>query len=112
VTSPPPIVWRIAAALLWIVSIACLYQAVDRGVTAEEPHYNPNLSVADRLSIQQESKIADRWFAVGWLVQFATAAVLSAGVESPRVARRIFISLGVLIAIDGVTLLLVAVIVR
>ncbi len=112
VTKPPPIVWRIAAAVLWVVSVVCLYQAIERGVTAEEGHYNPNLTVSDQIAIQHMSEIADRWSAAGWLLQFATAAVLSFGLRSSRVVRRIFVSLGVLIAVDGVTLLLMAVIVR
>jgi hypothetical protein len=97
---------------LWIVSTFCLYQAIDRGVTAEESHYNPHLTDSDRVAIHREAEIADRWAAAGWLLQFATAAVLSFGIKSPRVVRRIFISLGILIAIDGVTLLLMAVIIR
>jgi hypothetical protein len=108
VTSPPPIVWRIAAVVLWIVSVTCLFQAVNRGVTAEEALHNPKLAAAD----QRELEIADHWAAVGWLLQFATAAVFSFGLKSPRLVRRIFVSLGVLIAVDGVTLLLMAVIVR
>ncbi len=63
-------------------------------------------------AIQYESELADRWEAAGWLLQFVTAAVLSFGIQSPRVVRRIFISLGVLIAVDGVSLLLIAVIIR
>ena len=111
-TSPPPLVWRIAAAVLWVASFVCLYQAIDRGVTAEEGHYNPNLTASDQLAIQHVSEIADRWSAAGWLLQFAAAAVLSFGLNSPRVVRRIFVSLGLLIAVDGVTLLLMAVIVH
>jgi hypothetical protein len=37
---------------------------------------------------------------------------LALGLKFPRVVRRIFVSLGVLIAIDGITLLLMAVIVH
>jgi hypothetical protein len=112
VTSPPPIVWRIVAAVLWIVSIACLYRAVSGATTIEESFNTSNPTDADRLAIHHQAEIADRWASVGWLLQFATAAVLSAGIKSSRVVRRIFVSLGVLIAVDGVTLLLTAVIVR
>ena len=111
-TSPPPLVWRIAAAVLWLISIACLFHAITNGVTAEESHYNPNLTAADRLSIQHEAEVADRYAAVGWILQFATAAVLSFGIKSTRIVRRTFVSLGLLIAVDGVTLLLMAVIIR
>jgi len=108
----PLVVWRIAAAVLWIVSVACLYEAIERGVTAEESHYNPNLTVSDKLAIQHVTEIADRWFTAGWILQFATAAVLSFGLKSPRMVRRIFNSLGIVIAADGTALLLVAVIMR
>ena len=111
-TSPSPIVWRIAAALLWIVSIVCLFKAIGGAVTAEESLNNPYLTAADHVSIQHESEVADRLAVVGWVLQLASAAVLSFGLSSPRVVRRIFVSLGVLIAVDGVTLLLTAVIVR
>jgi hypothetical protein len=110
--SQPPIVWRIAAAVLWIISVACLFKAVGGAVTAEESLNNPYLTVADHVSIQHESEVADRLAVAGWVLQFVTAAVLSFGIRSPRVVRRIFVSLGVLIAVDGVTLLLMAVIVR
>jgi len=112
VTSPSPIVWRIAAALLWIVSIGCLYQAIALGVTAEESHYNPHLTAVDRSAIQHESKIADRWAVAGWLLQLVTASALSVGLKSQRIVRRIFVSLGGLIAADGVALFLTAVIAR
>ena len=111
-TSAPPLVWRIAAAVLWIVSIACLFKAIGGAVTAEESLYNPQLTAADRISIQHETEVADRWSAVGWILQFATAAVLSFGIRSSRVVRRIFVALGVLIAADGIALLLMAIIVR
>lgn len=58
------------------------------------------------------SEVADNWAAAGWFLQFATAAVLSCGLTFPRLVRRIFVSLGVLIAVDGVALLLFAVIIR
>ncbi len=111
-TKPPPIVWRIAATVLWIVSIACLFHAVTAGATTEQALYNQHLTDAARLAIQHQAEAADRWAAIGWLLQFVTAAVLSFGLTYPRVVRRIFVSLGILIAVDGVTLLLMAVIVR
>ena len=111
-TSPQPIVWRIAASVLWIVSIICLFKAIGGAVTAEESLNNPYLTAADHVSIRHESQLADRWAAVGWLLQLVTAAVLSFGLKSPRLIRRIFVSLGVVIGIDGVALLLFAIIVR
>ena len=107
--SPP---WRIAAALLWIVSIACLFKAVGDGAAAEKSLYNPHLADSAKISIQHLQAAADRWAVAGWVLQLATAAVLSAGINAKRVVRRIFVSLGVLIAADGVGLLLMAVIVR
>jgi hypothetical protein len=107
-----PLVWRIAATVLWIVSIACLFKAIGGAATAEESLYNPQLTAANRISIEHESKIADRWDAAGWILQFATAAALSFGIRTVRVVRRIFVALGVLIAADGISLLLTAVIVR
>jgi len=82
-TSQPPIVWRIAAAVLWIISVACLFRAVGGGAAAEQALYNQSLTDAARLAIQHQAQVADRWAAVGWLLQFATAAVLSFGIESP-----------------------------
>jgi hypothetical protein len=97
---------------LWIVSIACLFKAVAEGSAAQKWLYNPDLSALDRVSIQHLQAAADRWAVAGWVLQLATAAVLSVGISSKRVVRRIFVSLGVLIAADGVGLLLMAVIVR
>jgi hypothetical protein len=111
-TSPPPIVWRLAAAVLWFASITCLFHAITGGATAEQALYNPQLTDVARQAIRHQSETADRWASVGWLLQFATAAVLSFGLKSPRVVRRIFVSLGVLIGVDGITILLMAVIVR
>lgn len=111
-TLQPLTPWRIAAALLWIVSIACLFKAVNEGVNAEEWLYNPHVSDSARISIQHLQAAADRWAVVGWILQLATAAVLSAGINSKRVVRRIFVALGVLVATDGISLLLMAVIVR
>jgi hypothetical protein len=42
----------------------------------------------------------------------ATAAALSFSLEFSRVVRRIFVSLGVLIAADGISMLFMAVIIR
>ena len=104
--------WRAAAVVLWIVSIGCLFKAIGGAVTAEESLNNPHLTAADHVSIQRESQVADHLATVGWILQFATATALSFGLNSPRVVRRIFFSLGILIAVDGVALLLVAVIVH
>ena len=111
-TWQPPIVWRLAAAVLWIVSIVCLFHAITGATAAEQALYNQHFTDAARLAIQHQAEIADHWAAAGWLLQFATASVLSFGIKSPRVVRRIFVSLGILIAVDGVTLFLTAVIVR
>jgi hypothetical protein len=112
VTLQPSTPWRIAAALLWIVSIACLFKAVSDGTAAEKWLYNPHLSDGAKVSIQHLQAAADRWAVIGWVLQLATAAVLSAGINSKRVVRRIFVALGVLVAADGISLLLMAVIVR
>ena len=111
-TKASPLAWRIAAAVLWVVSIVCLVRAISLATNAEGWSTVAPLSDANRQEIARMSQIADRWAAFGWLLQFVTAAVLSFGITSPRVVRRIFISLGVLIGIDGVALLLMAVIVR
>ena len=111
-TKPSPLAWRIAAALLWIVSIVCLFEAIGAATVAEQSLSNPNITAADHLTIKHESEVADRWDSVGWILQFFTASVLAFGLASKRVVRRIFVSLGVLIAADGVTLLLMAVIIR
>jgi hypothetical protein len=104
--------WRSAAATLWILSVICLIKALGDGVSAEKWLYNPHLTDVDRASIQHLQAVADYWASAGWSLQFATAAVLSQGIQSERVVRRIFASLGVLIATDGVVLLLIAVIVH
>jgi hypothetical protein len=111
-TSQPRIVWRIAAALLWISSVACFFRAITSATNAEEGSVLVSHSDADRLVIQREAMIADRCAVIGWLLQFAAAAVLSFGLKFPRVARRIFVSLGVIIGVDGVALLLLSVIIR
>lgn len=111
-TSPPRLVWRVAAAVLWIVSVGCLFRAITSATNAVEGSVLVPRSDADRLVIQHEAVIADRSAAVGWLLQFATAVVLALGLKSSRVARRIFVALGILIGVDGVALLLLAVILR
>jgi hypothetical protein len=111
-TSTSPIVWRIAAAVLWIASIACLFHAITVAANVEGWSTSAPLSSADHLALEHQTQIADNWAAIGWFLQFATAAVLSFGIRAARVVRRIFVSLGVLIAVDGVSLLLLAVIVR
>jgi hypothetical protein len=103
--------WRIAAAALWILSVACLMKAVGVATAAEEL-YNPHISDANRMAIQHLGKLADIWAVVGWVLQLTTAVVLSRGLESERMARRIFISLGILIGADGILLLLMTVLVR
>jgi len=112
VTKQSPLVWRIAAAVLWIISVACLFKAVGDGALAEHALYNSHLTDAARNAVEHLGTVADRWAAAGWLLQFAAAAVLSAGIKSPRIVRRIFLALGILIAIDGITMLLMAVIIR
>ncbi len=97
--------------MLWFISIASLYQAIDRGVTAEESTYNPNLTASDRLAIQHMSRIADGWATLGWILQFAAAATLPFGIRARRLLRRIFLSLAILIAADGITLLLTVIII-
>ena len=112
-TKPSPIVWRIASVLLWIASVGFFIACFGESFSAEKLLYNnPHLTAADQISIQHSQTVADRWSAIGWLLQFAAAAVLSFGLRFPRVVRRIFVSLGVLIAVDGVTLLLMAVIIH
>lgn len=111
-TIRPLLQWRIAAAGLWIASAACLFKAIADASTSEQLLYNPHLVDAARIAAEHLAKAADHWSSAGWLLQFATAAVLSFGINSPRVVRRIFVSLGVLIAVDGITMLLMAVIVR
>ena len=111
-TLRPLIAWRVMAALLWICSIVCLFRAVSGGVTAEESLYNPHLTDNDRLSIREARSGADHLADVGWLLQIATAAVLSLGMTAKRVVRRIFVALGVVIAADGILLLLTTIFIR
>jgi len=108
----PLVLCRIAAALLLIASIVCLFKAVTDGSIAEQATYNLHPSEAARLAMQRMQTAADRWGWVGWSLQFAAAAVLSGGIESERVVRRVFVALGVVILTDGVLLLLMALIVR
>jgi hypothetical protein len=100
------------AVLFWMISLGCLMKAIGDGAKAEESLYNPHLTDADRAAIHQVNVVADRWSGLGWVLQIATAVALALGIGSRRVVRRIFVSLGVLIAADGVALLLVAVIVH
>ena len=46
------------------------------------------------------------------MLQAAAVVVFAMSVRADRVVRRVFVALGILIAADGVALLLVAVIVR
>ena len=105
-------VWRITAAVLWIVSIAFLIRGIGDAVTAEQSLNNPHLAALDHVAIDHLSAIAARWAAVGWFLQFLSAAVICGGLTSPRMVRRIFQSLGILIAADGIALLLMAIIIR
>ena len=104
--------WRTAAAVLWIASLLCFLRAFSLGFSAEKWINNPHLTDADRIAIHHLSAIADRWAAFGWLIQFTTAIAACAGLTSSRMVRRIFQSLGILIAADGITLLLMAIIIR
>jgi hypothetical protein len=104
--------WRSAAAIVWIISLFCLFKAIGDGTVAEEALYNPHFTDVDRVAIHHLSAIADIWSTVGWTLQLATAAVLCSAIFAKTMVRRIFQSLGILIAADGVTLLLAAIIIR
>jgi hypothetical protein len=107
----PVVRWRIVAGALWIISIACLIKALGDGATAEESLYNPHLTDVDRMAIAHLGRLADYWNWAGWSLQAAVAVALSRGIDSERIARRIFASLGILIGVDGVLLLLMAVLI-
>jgi hypothetical protein len=106
------VLWRSLALAFWLISIVCLFKAVGDGVTAEESLNNPNLNDADRVEIRHLASTADVWGWVGWGLQGAVAIVLSGGINSERAVRRVFGSLGILVATDGVALLLLAVIIH
>jgi hypothetical protein len=57
--------WRIAAAVLWILSVGCLVKAVGEAAAAEEL-YNLHISDANRMAIQHLGRLADIWAVVGW----------------------------------------------
>jgi hypothetical protein len=97
---------------VWLISDACLVRALGDGSAAEKWLYNPHLTDVDRISIQHLQTAADHWAWAGWGLQLVTAIVLSGGIDSQRAVRRIFVSLGILIAADGILMLLLAVIVR
>lgn len=105
-------IWRTAAAVLWIASLLCLFKAIGDGILAEESLYNPRLTDVDRVAIHHLSQVADRWSTAGWTLQLAVAATLCAGLSSANRVRRVFHSVGLLIAVDGVALLLVVIIIR
>jgi hypothetical protein len=107
-TLRPAWLWRLLALALWIASLGCLAKAIDLGAATElGQRAGPIADVAARTSIA-----ADHWAGLGWALQIAAAIALAVGVESKRVSRKVFVALGVLIAGDGVLMLLVAVIVR
>jgi hypothetical protein len=103
------VAWRIVAGALWVLSVACLFAAVVYGSDAEKLLYQHNDLDA---AVPHLQTLASVWSWVGWSLQGAVAVVLSMGINSERAVRRIFGSLGVLIAVDGVTLLLMAVLIR
>ena len=111
-TVQPRAFWRWTAAGLWIVSVICLVRALSDGIAAEQPRYDPTLTPSELVAIRHLGDVAARWAVLGWILQMGAAAVLSAGIESTRVVRRIFVSLGILIGANGVLMLLMAVIVR
>lgn len=106
------VLWRCAAAAFWMFSLVCLFKAIGDGTTAEEALYNPHLTDADRIAIHHLSVIADIWSAFGWALQLATVSVLCSAILAKTMVRRIFQSLGILIAADGITLLFAAIIIR
>ena len=111
-TSRRLVLWRCAAAVVWIVSLFCMFKAISDGITSEESLYNPHLTEINRVAVRHLSAVADIWSAVGWTLQLATAAVLCSVILSKTMVRRVFQSLGILIAADGITLLLAAIIIR
>jgi hypothetical protein len=79
--------------------------AISHAVNAEEVLYNPALTAADHLALQQLKAVGERWGVAGWILQIAAAATLACGIDTERVVRRIFVGLGVVIAADGLALL-------
>jgi hypothetical protein len=108
----PALLWRLAAAILWIVSLGCLATAIRDGADAARFHDNSTVTQAERGGVPELGVVADRWADAGWLLQVVAAALLALGIEAPRVVRRIFVSLEVLIAADGLMLLVMALIIR
>lgn len=106
------VLWRCTAAFFWILSLGCLAKAIRDGATAEEFRSKATVSETQRGATPQLSVVADRWADAGWVMQVVTVALLALGIDTQRVVRRIFVSLEVLIAADGLMLLLTAVIVR
>ena len=111
-TLQPRTIWRSSAAGLWVVSVVCLVRALSDGIAAEHLRYELTPTHAELNAVQHFAEVAARWAVLGWILQLGTGAVLSGGIESTRVVRRIFISLGILIGADGVLMLLMAVVVR
>ncbi len=106
------VLWRSLALALWVISIVCLFKAVGDATAAEESFSRAHLTDADRTAVAHLGSVADVWAWVGWGFQGAVAIVLAGGINSERAVRRVFVSLEILVATDGVALLLLAVIVR
>jgi hypothetical protein len=108
VTLSPALLWRLAALALWTASFGCLAKAIDLGAATEVgQRAGPIADAVARTSIA-----ADHWAKLGWSLQIMAAVALAVGVKSDRISRKVFVALGVLIAGDGLLVLLVAVIVR
>jgi hypothetical protein len=102
--------WRGIAVTLWVISGACLFAALRYGSNAEWLSYSQN-EVSDA-TVRHLQTVAAVWAWCGWGLQAAAAIALSRGIVSEKMTRRIFVSLGILIAADGTLLLILAVILR
>jgi hypothetical protein len=91
------------------MSSACLTAAVYYSSTAEKLLYQTGELDA---FVKHLQTLASIWAWIGWVLHAAVATVLSAGINAKRVVRRVFIALGVLIAADGVALLISAVLIH
>lgn len=104
--------WRSAAACFWIVSLVCLFKAISDGAAAEQSLSGAHLSSADAASARHLSVVADRWATAGWTMQLFAAMTLAAGLTAANRSRQILYAVCALVGVDGVALLLAAILVR
>jgi hypothetical protein len=100
--------------MLWVISLVCFVKGFGLGVTAEEGlRYNPELTAIQKIETQHIQLVGAWWVRGAWIVQAFTVGLLFFGLTTRRrLAGRILFSAGIVLAADGIALLLLVVVIH